>query len=64
MVVGADRGKAGPNVKNEVVLLDKPRPLRAHKRKNHSVISGLKLPFDPVCGKSIEKVATIIKPKH
>ena len=50
VVVGADRGKAWPNVKNEVVLLEKTRPLRAHKRKNHSAISALKLPFDPVCG--------------
>ena len=55
VVVGADRGEAWPNVKNEVVLLEKTRPLRAHKRKNHSAISALKLPFDPVCGEQIEK---------
>ena len=55
MVVGADRGEAWANVKNEVVLLEKTRPLRAHKRKNHSAISALKLPFDPVCGTQIEK---------
>ena len=32
-IVFADRGEGWPNVKNEVVLLDKPRPLLAHHCK-------------------------------